>query len=221
MIYAVIAIFVLIGAVMLLRLRIRCRLDSQNRLLFVGLGRTGPEFDFVAGKGVVRLFGVKVKSFTLKKETAEKAPEPSVAPEVETKAERKKPPRVRPLNLILEVVRASLMPSFMFLTRLLRSLILEEFNGTVRAGFDTPDLTGQAYGYYQAVLGAVPALAGRVTYYPDWTGQSFDGQFRASAALPLYRLAFRLTQYLFSLPLRKIIRLAIGTKKEEKGVQDV
>ena len=109
MLYALIAMFALIVAVLMLRLRIRGFIDSNNRLLFVGLGQTGPEFDFVAGQGVVRLFGVRIKTFPLEKEKKEDlepaAPEPEEPEEVE-KPEVKKPGKVRPRQQIWEVRRA-------------------------------------------------------------------------------------------------------------------
>ncbi len=221
MLYLLILILVAGTVVLLLRMRVRCTIDGDDRRLFVGLGRSGGEFDFVKGRGVFKLFGLRVKDFDL----ARKAPaEVREKPEPEEKPEAEKKPRterVRSRKRVLEVAKKSLRPSWDYLVGLLRSLILEEMHGTIRGGFDSPDLTGQAYGYYQAAIGAVPALAGRVSYVPDFTGQSFSGDFRMSVALPVYRLVYRTTRYLFALPLRKLIKLAIGTKERDKGEQDV
>lgn len=228
MLYALIAIFALIVVVLMLRLRARGFIDSNNRLLFVGLGRTGQEFDFVAGKGVVKLFGIKIKTFSFEKDAEDeveiKETKKVKKPKKVKRSKDEKPGRVRPWRQIWEVVKGSTGPSWNYFVRLLRSLILEEMQGKIEAGFDSPELTGRAFGYYQAMIGAVPALAGRVVYVPNWTEASFAGEFRMSVALPLYRLVFRTIQYLWALPLMRIIRLAIGTKEidvSDKGEQDV
>ncbi|MCP4684479.1 MAG: hypothetical protein GY867_03425 [bacterium] len=100
---------------------------------------------------------------------------------------------------------------------LLRASIIEQAEGEIEGGFDSPDLTGQAYGFYSAAMGAAPALAGRFRYVPDWTGASFSGAARLTVALPMYRLAARTTVLIWRLPIRKIVKLAIG---EKGGVQD-
>jgi hypothetical protein len=100
---------------------------------------------------------------------------------------------------------------------ILRSIIVEELQAEIEAGFDSPDLTGLTFGYYQAALAAAPGVVGRVEYRPDWTGASFSGQARGSVALPLYRLLGRSIVLVYQLPLREILKLAIGRRR---GGQD-
>ena len=96
---------------------------------------------------------------------------------------------------------------------LLKSIIVEELSGTIKAGFDSPCLTGQIFGYYQAVVGAVPSMAGRVIYIPVWDEELFEVSFKASVAIPLYKIVYRTMILIIKLPLREIIKLAIGKKE--------
>jgi hypothetical protein len=106
-----------------------------------------------------------------------------------------------------------------YLKIIVKSLAVEELQGEIEGGFDSPDLTGRAFGYYRAVLGAVPALAGHFRYYPVWTGAVFSGSLRLAVVLPLYKMLYRTLLLVFRLPLRKIIKVAIGTKKGEQDVK--
>ncbi len=105
-----------------------------------------------------------------------------------------------------------------YLMRLFRGTRVEHLEARIRGGFEEPDQTGQAYGYFQAVSGAVPFVRRHVKYSPDFTGQSLSGSFRIGVALPLYRLVGSTLLFLWDLPLRELIRLAIGKKK---GADDV
>jgi hypothetical protein len=216
-IYAVAILAVLVIALLLLRIRARCLVTDGRRILFVGVGRSGQEMDFVGRKLVFRVFGLAVKTASLKKE--KKLPEPKRRePTKAAPPEKGKPKRVRSKIDMAEVALYSVKPTFRYLVNLLRSLTVEQLEGRIRAGFEEPDQTGLAFGYYQAALGAVPGVVGRVAFVPVWTEASFEGEFRASVALPVYRLVFRSIQYVYRLPLRRIIKLAIGTKE---GAQDV
>jgi len=105
-----------------------------------------------------------------------------------------------------------------YIWRLFRGTRIEELDARIRGGFDSPDETGRAFGYFQAVSGAIPFVGRHITYYPDYTGQSISGSFRMGLALPLYRFVGSTLLFLWDLPLRDIIRLAIGKKK---GADDV
>ena len=118
---------------------------------------------------------------------------------------------------MLSVLTDSARPLWSFSAGILRNIAIEEAQGEIRAGFDSPDLTGIAFGYYSAAAAAVPAMAGRLRFTPDWQGPSFAGKARLTVALPLYRLAARTIVLLFRLPLREMIKVAIGKKK---GGQD-
>ena len=98
---------------------------------------------------------------------------------------------------------------------LLQAAIVERAEAEIEAGFEHPQHTGQLFGYYQAVVGAVPAL-GRVQYIPVWSGRSFGGSADFSVAWPMYRLLWQTTVLLFRLPVMKIVKLAIGSKEGAK-----
>ena len=70
-----------------------------------------------------------------------------------------------------------------------------------------------------AALGAVPAIAGRFRYIPRWDQQYFGGSVRLSLAIPVYRIALRTIVFIYKLPLRDLIKLAIGKKKGDQDVQ--
>jgi hypothetical protein len=91
--------------------------------------------------------------------------------------------------------------------------VIEELNGTIKAGFESPNVTGQVFGYYQAARGALPAMAGRFTYIPVWNEEVFEASFRASVAIPLYKIIYRNLVFILNLPLREIIKLTIGKKE--------
>ena len=208
LIFAIVAVAII--ALLLLRLRLRCRIGEDQRSLFAGLGRTGVELDWVTKNGYVKLFGYSLKQFPLEKS------QPDKKEVVSETAEPAKDKKVRSVNDYISVLKSSFGPIWHWLVSLLRATKFEELQGDIKAGFDSPDLTGQTYGYYHALVGAVPVLSGRINYYPDWDGASFKADFNASLAMPLYSLVGRTIQLVFRLPLRKIINLAIGKKKKEK-----
>ncbi len=212
---ALLILAVAVTAICLLNLRVRFELSGDRRLLFIGLGRTGPELDFVRGRGVFRLAGIRVKTFAIGERKPSK---PKKKPE---KPRRAKPLKkaTRPLRDILRVGTKCLGPVGAFLTGILKSVAVERLEGQIEVGFESPDLTGRVFGYYQAALAAVPGVVGRVRFIPDWTGASFGGSARVAVALPLYKLLARTAVLIYRLPLRELIRLAIGKKKGEQDVQ--
>ena len=212
MLYVLVIIAVIIGVVLSLRLRFRVRLSSERQLIFAGLGRSGPEYDFATKTATIRIFGLKIKTIHPKfGAEAKKKPEPK--PETEKKKKKKKPSRKRTIGDMLRVVPDIGRAAFKYAVSLLRSVIIEELEGEISGGFDSPDKTGMAYGYYEAAIAAVPGVVNRFTFRPDWNGPAFDGSLRASFALPLYRLVWRTAILVFGLPLRDLIKLAIGKKK--------
>ncbi|MFH1373449.1 MAG: hypothetical protein ABII79_06630 [bacterium] len=215
MITALLILVVVVAAVCLLNLRIRFELSEDRRLLFVGLGRTGPELDFAVSRGVFRLAGIRVKTFTIGERKPSK---PKKKPE---KPHREKPPKkaTRSLRDILRVGSKCLQPLGSFLIGILKSVAVERLEGQIEGGFESPDLTGRVFGYYQAALAVAPGVVGRVRFIPDWTGASFGGTARVAVALPLYKLLARTAVLIYRLPLRELIRLAIGKKKGEQDVQ--
>ena len=210
-----ILIVVVVACILLLRLRVRVTFDHKRRIIFAGLGRSGPEFDLSVKKGYFKLWGRSIGSFKLgaKKEADRKREKKD-----KKKRDEKKPPtRARSWRDIIHVIPGVVAAVSDFLLNLLKEAAIEELEGKIEAGFESPDLTGRAFGYYQAALAAVPPIAGRFTYVPDWCGSSFGGSLRLAVALPLYKLVYRMILLIVRLPLRELIKLAIGKKK---GGQD-
>ena len=216
MIYVLIAIL-LVAALLLVRVRFRLELAPEKRLLFVGLGRSGSEFDFVRREAVIKLSGLRIKRFLLAA-VATKGYEVPAPSDLTSKKKSSPAKRKRSLGSLFEILPQCLHALGRYFIGLLRAAIVEEANAEIRAGFETPDITGQVFGYYQAALGAAPALMGRIRYCPVWTGTSFSGSARVSVAWPVYRLVWQTMLLMFRLPFIKIISLVIGKKK---GVRDV
>ncbi|MEW6411971.1 MAG: hypothetical protein AB1483_05790 [Candidatus Zixiibacteriota bacterium] len=224
MLYFLLTLLILFVALMLLRVRVRVHLSPKRRLLFVGLGRSGPEFDFVRREGKIKLFGMNIKTIDLAEGKTAGAKKPAKEKrESKEKLQKKQKPekagRQRPVRDFLKVLPPVASAAFGYLISLLRSIIIEQLEGEIEAGFDTPDVTGTVFGYYQAALGAVPAIAGRFRYIPRWDQQYFGGSVRLSLAIPVYRIALRTIVFIYKLPLRDLIKLAIGKKKGDQDVQ--
>jgi hypothetical protein len=218
MLYLILIIVVVIGSVLLLNLRVRVELDDNRRLVFFGLGRSGLEFDLAGKISYLKIIGYRLKSFR-KKEKKEAVKKEMAVPEVTEKKPPKKVPRQRSTCEMLKLLPQCSNALWCYFIDIVKSLAVEELQGEIEGGFDSPDLTGRAFGYYRAVLGAVPALAGHFRYYPVWTGAVFSGSLRLAVVLPLYKMLYRTLLLVFRLPLRKIIKVAIGTKKGEQDVK--
>ncbi len=231
MTYVLITTAVLIGLLLALRLRLRMELSSERRLLFIGLGRSGPEYDFRTKRGVVRLFGREFREFRLgssvsftetiksrlESKFGDRAVESDKAKsEEKDKKDKEEKKRTRSIRDIVAIVPECLRGLRKYTIGLLQAAIVERAEAEIEAGFEQPHLTGQAFGYYQAVVGAVPALS-RVQYAPVWSGQAFSGSADLQVAWPIYRLFWLTTLLLARLPVMKIVKLAIGSKE---GAQD-
>ncbi len=200
---------------LLLRLRLRAQWGTKRRLVFVGLGRSGPEVDLAKKMGAFKMFGITLKRFSLKSEP-EKEDETKKKPKAK---KARKPRRQRSWSQVRELVPVVARESGSFLKRILSAVVIEELQGEVRAGFDSPSDTGTAYGYYQAAVAAAPSVVGRVRFEPVWEGASFAGSAKVAVALPLYKLVWRIIVLALRLPLREIYKLAIGTRKGGHDVQ--
>lgn len=221
MLYAITIIVVLIACFLMLRLRFGVVLTDQQRLLFLGIGRSGLQLDFKSHVSRIKLCGWTVRSLKYDsgaKLDGEGRTGPIKAVKI-TKAELgsgKRPGRKRGelhFRAWLEVGLQILRTLRKYVVDLLRSVIVEEAEAEIRAGFESPHLTGEAYGYYHALIGAVPALAPRLRFYPDWTGQSFAGSARLSLAIPMYALLYRTGLMICRMPILKTIRLVREQKK--------
>jgi hypothetical protein len=235
--YLTIAVFLLLIGSLLLRVRIRLQLDPHHRLLFLGLGRSGSELDFVAGLVKIKLAGVTVKELPLEEDEPSRSKTTAPGKPVRThpvqlhtmlwRKTRREFNRLRQGMLaasggtfgeLLATARIVLKAVFLYIVDVIRDSRLEEFQAQVEGGFDSPDLTGQAYGYWCALAGALPSTAGRVVFVPDWTGASLTGSARVSIAIPLYLLVYRTVRLLLKLPMKSIIRMA---RQKNKGGSDV
>ncbi|MBD3403323.1 hypothetical protein GF420_10545 [candidate division GN15 bacterium] len=232
--YILILIIALLALLSLLRLRFRLMLDEHRQLVFVGLGRSGSELNFKTKRGTLKVAGITIKRFGLDQEKKPKAP--GKKPEPETKEKKEEPSRKwwerdlsfiwreskSYLRMVWEDIRGRGDAISHAIVRygidLLRSLILEQLEADVEAGFDEPHVTGEAYGYYQAAAAALPGVIGRINFLPVWTGAYFRGAVRLSIALPLYALVWRTVVLLWRLPITRLVKLAIQKKK---GAGDV
>lgn len=191
----------------MLHIRIRVVWGDDKKILFVGLGRSGPELDFNSKKGRLCLFNFKIKEFSFEKET-EKGKE---KPDKPIRKKTDKPKKQRSYKNMLNMLPLLMKEFFTYMKNILSSLIVEELEADIEAGFDAPHLTGQVYGYYQAALAAVPSVMNRIHYSPNWTEQTFSVSTKGSISLPLYKLIWWTIILLWRLPLRDLYKLAIGT----------
>jgi len=218
--YIVLIIIAVIGILLFVRIRLRMEFTPDQRWLFAGLGRTGIKHDFISTDTTILWCGLPVR----KKSPKGKKP---VDADQKTKdrakiVSRKKPRsdgrRERSKRQIAWVIKRSIPALWKYGIGLLRSIIVEQLEARVAGGFDSPHLTGQVFGYYQAALATAPSVVGRVQYDPDFTGASLSGTAKASVALPLHQLLLRTVILVAELPLREIVRLAIGKKKGDSDV---
>jgi len=216
-----IVLFALIVALLLLKIRVRLVWGDVDRTVFLGVGQSGAELDFITKLGEVTLFGARIKRFGIKrspKETQAKpqegaAEEPS---ERETlKKESKK--RSRPIRDWLSIVPSSTKALWKYGIGMFRAVKVEEARGQITAGFESPDLTGQLFGYYQAVAAVAPKVR-YIEYTPVWHQRYFSGSVRFAVGLPVYRLVGETLLLFWRLPITRIVKLAIGKRKV---VQDV
>ncbi|MDF1545486.1 MAG: hypothetical protein P1R58_10325 [bacterium] len=210
-------VFVIGLAILSLRLRVRFVIGPGKKSLFAGLGRTGVELDFATGSGRIKFAGIGIKQLSLTQDDSEPEKETKDKERTKTRPPKEKKQRQRDWKQGLRLLPKLSSAIFGYLVSILKSLIVEELRADIRGGFDSPDMTGKAFGYYQAALAAAPHTVGRVHYTPDWTGASFDGTARGSIALPIYKLLYHTISTLRVLPLRELMKLAIGKKR---GGQD-
>lgn len=203
------AAFFLLALATLIRLRVKLDLYPNVKTIFAGLGRTGIRIDISGGTQSIIFAGRTVKSISV-----EKVFKNSVE-RIAKISNIIRPGRQRSFKNVLVIVPTTLKTLANYTYSILKSAAIEEFDGQINAGFGPPHITGAAFGFYQATLAGIPAIAGRFKYIPDWNGLSFQGQLRLSVSIPLYRLLFKTMIMLWQLPLRELLKLAIGTKKAQ------
>ena len=219
MIYVLLTAVLILAALLLVRLRLRVEISPESRILFVGLGRTGPEIDFVRREIQIRLSGLRTMRFSFRRHLTGVKTVGAEEPPAETKKLSAKPKRTRSARAVVDILPQCLGALWRYFVGLLQAAIIEQAEGEIEAGFDAPHVTGQVYGCYQAALAIAPALVGRFQYTPVWTGRSFSGTLRLAVAWPVYRLIWQTMLLIWRLPIRKFVKLAIGEKKGDKYVK--
>ncbi len=204
-------LLILLILTLLLKLRLKLQLEDDRKTAFFGLGRSGLSYDFISKGMSLCLFGKMIKKLSSETKTDKKSKVKKTSQKKDKSKVKQK--RVRPLKDFLALIPKSSQALYNYSISLLKSIIVEELEGKVTAGFDSPDITGQLFGYYQAAYYAVPSVVGRVQYQPNWTEASFDANLRASVAIPLYKIIYRSIILFFSLPLRDILKITIGRKE--------
>lgn len=218
-----IVLLILIG-IALLRLRVRFEFGHDDRWVFLGLGRSGIEIDYLGRSQTIRVAGLAVKRQPLSRSSTESTGESTQETEAATDQDGGEAGRgvsvdSAMIRKIISLAPQVLREAGVYSKALLNRVIVERLEADIRAGFDSPDMTGQTYGAYHAVMGAVPALAGHVRFTPDWQGASFHGRARGSLALPLYQVLLRTPRLIWRLPLREIVKMAKGIKKGDHDGQ--
>ena len=218
--YAIGIFFVLILCVLMLRLRLRIELSSARRLLFFGIGRSGAEVDFVEHVTRVKLFGLTARTVRDQEKTSEsESSSEHIRPtRLDRSRQHERVPSTRRITRSrvsdwLEIGSRIFRAGRKYVADLIRSVKVEKAEAQIKAGFDSPHLTGQAFGYYQALIGALPSLAPRLQFDPDWMGPSLTGSARLSLAIPLYALLGRTLVLVCRLPLLSIIRMRRNKRK--------
>jgi hypothetical protein len=216
MLWILTILLVLLVATLLLRLRVGCHLSPEKKVAFVRLGRSGSEYDLGRKVMVIRLFGMKVreigfeaKAKAVKGQVVESEPTESATPE----AVKPKKEVSRPFSLLLEILNESGQVIWKFVVAVFRAVVVEEAEGELAFGFESPDVTGRVFGYYHAIAWVAPSVTGRVNVVPVFSGKTFSGRARVTIALPLYVLVYRVGRLVVQMPIRKIIRYARGIQK--------
>ncbi|KAA3632891.1 MAG: hypothetical protein DWP97_10235 [Calditrichaeota bacterium] len=212
MIYMLSILVILILIPLLLRIRLKVRLIDSEKTLFVGLGRSGVLYDFKKMSGFIQIWNRTFKKIKQKRPD-EQNQKKSEAQSRDKQKDKTKAKRVIPYREMFALIPSMMTALWTYAVSMMKSVIIEEMNGKIEAGFDSPDITGKVFGFYQAAYHAVPAVAGRIHYVPVWDETRFNAQMQLSVAIPLYKIIWRTIVLIFSLPLRDIIKLTIGKKE--------
>ena len=204
-------LIILVTITLLLRIRLKIRLIDSEKTIFIGLGRSGILYDLQKMSGYIQIWNRTFKQIQNKHEA--KTPEKSEKLKTNEQKEKKTVKRKIPYRQIFELIPSMMTAIWKYAVSMMKAVIIEEMNGKIEAGFDSPDITGKVFGYYQAAYHAVPAVAGRISYIPVWDETRFNAQMQLSVAIPLYKIIWRTIILIFSLPLRDIIKLTIGKKE--------
>lgn len=210
MLYFTVIFIIVVITLLILNLRVRLSLGKNHRLLFLSLGHSGSQLDFVNKKAEIRLWGIKIITINL----AKKLKEITLSEVIPKAGEKpKKPGRKRSIVDFISILPECLKALWKYFVGLLKEAVIEEMEGQIEGGFDSPGLTGTVFGFYQAMLAVNPQTAGRLNFIPDWYGRSFSGSLKLAVAMPFYKFIYITLKLIIKLPLRDLIKLAIGKKK--------
>ncbi|NOY89222.1 MAG: hypothetical protein GXO93_07540 [FCB group bacterium] len=205
MLYLLAILLIVLALLLISKIRIKAIIKPDGKTLFVGLGHIGTEYDFISKKSVFKIFKLKIK---LRKKIEKIKKTPKTKP----KAKKKK----ITWNFIKQMAKHS-QAIWQYLSSLVKSVTIEKLEGKIVGGFERPDLTGIMFGYYQATMAIAPQISKRFQFVPDWQGNSWQATLQASLAIPFYKFMFHTLSLILKLPLRELLKVAIGKKK---GAQD-
>ncbi len=206
------AVLLMIVLFTLLKLRLKFEISSERKELFLGLGRSGAIINFKNRSKIFSLFGFRVKEVFSQKKKKEKEKLENVIAKPKKKKKRK-----RDIKEAIKLLPGLSKVFFSYIIGLFSSLKIENLTGELKAGFNSPDITGMLFGYYHAVAASVPAIGRNTKFEPVWDEAILEGRVKGSIAIPLYRVIYLTFVLLIKLPLRELLKLAIGRKE---GGQD-
>lgn len=222
--YILLIILGLFTLLLLLRLRLRVYIDDERRQISFSYATARFEANLLDNQGTASFLGITLKRFPLVKDASEKKKKEETQRNSEqengpgpwrklARSFREKKGRLTVMDLLAVAPQITWAHARLF-ADILGDTRVEQMDIAIEGGFEYPHLTGQMLGYYHALVGAVPMGPVRISYIPDWDGAPFSGSLRASLAMPLYRLLYRLLRYLFRLPIMNIVK---RMRKNRKG----
>ena len=225
--YILLIVLGLFTLLLLLRLRLRVYIDDGRRLISFSYATARIEANIRENEGTASFLGITLRRFPLVKDESEKKKKQGKKEEAEqengpgplrklARSFREKKGRLTVIDLLAVAPQITWAHARLF-ADIFGDTTVEQLDVDIEGGFEYPHLTGQMLGYYHALVGAVPMGPVRISYVPDWDGAPFTGSVRASLALPLYRLLYRLLRYLFRLPIMNIVKRMRRNRKGESN----
>ncbi len=207
--YFLVAVVILLVTMLFIRLRVRLILNEERSIFFAGYGRTGYEYDFETETEAIKLFGFPVKQLAKTKEQSKPKQEPQ---QQRTLAVYKTgygilKNRGQELRQIVAIFPTTGKAVLRFGWEVFRRLEIEEIRLHITAGFDSPDLTGRAVGWYYTIVGAMTSLRGKLLFTPIWDRPALDASGRLSIAIPVYKLIGPFVRLIRDIPWKQIISL--------------
>ena len=195
------AFVILIGLFLLLHLRFKFFYTPEAKFLFFGLGRSGLTIDLLQREKIITLSGIKLSEKPL---TARVAVEKQEQP----KPKKRKSSRFKiSFGQIKAILPKIFKPLKNFSIGLIKSVKIEELRGKISPGFDSPALTGWTYGWYNLICGIAPKVNKHFVYHPIWENRYFEGEFKTSLSIPLYKIVGRSFLMIWQLPIIEIWKI--------------